>query len=120
MPFNPRPDVEPGRRCKEDARTKHKAILNSAEAACRREVLSNLTTVGGPGSPLFRLTDYQPPVPTNAVFWLDQSTLLVACAGQAPFWIDTQSGHAGFHGGYPWGPNSGPTGPQTALVAVIR
>jgi hypothetical protein len=41
MSFNSRPDVEPERCCKEDTRTQHEAVLNAAEAACRREVQSN-------------------------------------------------------------------------------
>ena len=42
MSFNSRPDVEPERCCKEDTRTQHEAILNAAEAACFREIQSNL------------------------------------------------------------------------------
>lgn len=43
MSFTSSPDVEPERGCKEETRTQHEAVLNAAEAACRREVPSNLS-----------------------------------------------------------------------------
>jgi hypothetical protein len=42
MSFKTRPNVEPERQCKEDTRTEQQAVLNAAEAACRRDSQSNL------------------------------------------------------------------------------
>jgi hypothetical protein len=79
----------------------------------------NVANVAGTGRPLFRLDDHQPDVQMQAVYWLDASTLVVRAQSEQ-FFVNTTTGATDTSALAGWSPQLGPTGPQTALVGVLR